>query len=146
MQIASFLLTLCLSTVAFVAARVGGKAHRRRLQHRKLFWAKDELAVEEQFVIVFEDNDTDEEVQDFISQWMARDETEVLGAYDSALKGAVIKIGSIKSLIEILDDSRVAFIQEVRRCWQAQCLLSPLMLWLKLILFWTGFCVCRSSR
>ena len=125
------LLVLCFDTL--VEARIG----RRRLQHRKLYWADDDVAIQEQFLIVFDDNDTAQEVQDFLADWRA----QVLEEYDSsALRGAVVKVSSTNSLINILDDKRVALVQEVGRVIRRNLSLrrcntnaEPL--------FSTGFCV-----
>jgi hypothetical protein len=105
------------------ADRRGGKLKRRKLlQHRKLQWAADEYAIPDQYIIVFEDNDTEEEVKGLIKTWLTRALTgsKVLYRFQDALKAVVIKRLSVNILSLILSDTRIKYVEEVSKIRDTQ--------------------------
>jgi hypothetical protein len=107
---------LALALAAFsVDARIGDQSSRRRLQHRKLQWAEDDRAIKDQFIVIFGNDASEEGTKEAVDKWVASNEaTEVVFSYGSAYKGVVLKSLQFDSLLEVLDDSLVAFVEEVR--------------------------------
>jgi hypothetical protein len=121
-----FLFSLALTTTE---ARVGSgsdrgsKPKRRKLlQHRKLQWAKDEYAIADQYIVVFEKKDTEDEDKKLIKTWLTKALTgsTVIYRYQTALKAVVIKRLSLNILTLILSDTHVLYVEEVRRIMDTQ--------------------------
>ena len=109
-------LIVCWLTAVATDARVG-VSDRRRLQHRKLQWAADEVAIENQYIVVFKDDqfDANEEL-DFVSEWVNNgwSETSVLQEFRSVYRGVVLTNLPLFTLKEVVEDDRVAWVEEVR--------------------------------
>ena len=123
------LLTFALATVVWTAqARIGGlessgNRRRRKLEHRKLQYAPDEFAIPDQYIVVFEDNDTEDQIDGLLRGWLrnALTGSRVKDQFRSALKAVVINRVSINVLRLILSSKRVKLVEEVsvkcfRRC------------------------------
>ena len=102
--------------VTAVNARLGYDiSSERRLQHRKLQWAPDEVAIPEQYIVVFKDNlFTANEDLDFVSEWVnAWHETSVIYEYGSVFRGVVLTKVPLFTLKTMVEDERVAFVEQV---------------------------------
>ena len=103
--------------VRAIDGRVGADISRqRRLQHRKLQWAPDEVAIPEQYIVVFKDNlFTADEDLDFVSEWVnAWHETSIIYEYGSVFRGVVLAGVPLFTLKNMVEDERVAFVEQVR--------------------------------
>lgn len=107
-------------------ARIGGSGSssttraqtRRRLQHRKLESAPDEWVVPGQYIIVFEPNETEEEMDGLLKGWLRNAfGARVQHRFHSALNGVVVRRLSINILRLILSDKRVLYVEEVSLLW-----------------------------
>jgi subtilisin family serine protease len=101
-----------------VESRVGNDQDRRRLEHRKLQWAPDEVAIPQQYLIVLNDftaAENDFDINDYVNDWLGGDfgETEVMLEYGTIYKGLVMKNVQLYTLQKIVQDERVAYVTEV---------------------------------
>ena len=118
----TLLVVLCLA--AAVEGRIGESSGLRRLQHRKLQWAAEEVAIPDQYIVVFRDDMlSTTEAHIVAMDWMtsARSETKVLYEYGSAVSGVVFSRLPTNTLEQILDDPRVAYIQQVSHARISYC-------------------------
>lgn len=88
---------------------------RRKLLHRKLEWAPDHVAIADQYIVVFSDETTKEDVDSMVNKWRAGGGPRMTHRYDSALNAVVLKRVSHNLLRRILNEDRVAYIDEVSR-------------------------------
>ena len=96
--------------------QVSGKYRRRKLlQHRKLYYAPDDDAIPDQYLVVFKDGDSEEEINAMLNKWLgnALVGAKVVHQYYNAFRAVTISRISINVLRLMLSDSRVLFIEEV---------------------------------
>lgn len=89
---------------------------RHLLQHRKLRWAEDDVAIPDQFIVVFTPETTKEQVNRIVKKWWLNNGfigTRLLQRYESSINGISIKRVSINILRLLLQNDHVMYIEEV---------------------------------
>ena len=101
--------------------RVGGSGlassqRRRQLQHRKLQWAADDVAISGSYIVVFNGDFTPEQAEEQIAGWLSKapegSTPDIQYVFDDMLNIVTFEGVSMDTLEIMLEDSTVAWIEE----------------------------------
>jgi hypothetical protein len=106
---------LILIASRFILVQSRGISERRLWVHRKLRYAEDDVAIFHQYLVVFEDFASSDNLLDYVREWMDGEfgESEVVLEYGTIFKGLVMTNVPQYNLQNIVEDDRVAYVTEV---------------------------------
>ncbi|GAX22254.1 serine protease [Fistulifera solaris] len=109
---------LLLHSLVYVGATLRGSHEPRRrelFQHRKMEWAPEDSAISDEYIIVFDETSTADEVDGLLKRWMRTllSTAKIVNEYNGlTMKTVVIKRVSLPILKLVLNSSVVKYVEQ----------------------------------